>query len=57
MTAARLTKRTAALGAVLALLLAGLWGLGNARDAKADITGLGLDVTVASTSPPPGGEI
>ena len=57
MTAARLTKRTAALGAVLALLLAGLWGLGNARDAKADITVLGLDVTVASTSPPPGGEI
>ena len=56
MTATRITKRTAALTAVLALLLAGLWGLGSTQQAQADLLAP-ITVNVANVSPPPGGQI
>lgn len=57
MIATRITKRTAALTAVLALLLAGLWGLGSTQQARADITTVNPTVYVANVSPPQGGSV
>lgn len=51
-----LTKRTAALGAVVALLLAAFAGFGQQQVAKADLIPP-FSISVADVSPPPGGEI